>query len=115
MFNKARKDSEHHDLYLAEKAITDIPLKRIDDGGDPDYKFKKNVNLSTAYELYLQTEKNIKAEEKRAKEYTPMEMLARKIKRDERLSLSDLQHWVHYNYLVFKEPDQKRIKQLVER
>jgi hypothetical protein len=44
-----------------------------------------------------------------------MELLVKKIKRDEHLALKDLQQWVQYNYLVFKEADQQRIKLLAER
>jgi hypothetical protein len=105
MFNKPRRDSELQDLYTSEKAITDMSIRKVDESSDPMYKFKRNMDLSTAYELYLQTEKSIKIEEAKAKEFAPMEVLARKIKRDERLKLSDLQHWVQYNYLVFKEND----------
>lgn len=43
-----------------------------------------------------------------------MEILARKIKRDEHLTLTDLQNWVQYNFLVFKDEDQQRIKSLAE-
>jgi hypothetical protein len=51
----------------------------------------------------------------KANEYSPMETLVRKIKRDEHLTLQDLQQWVQYNYLVFKDPDQQRIKALADR
>lgn len=53
MFNKVRKDSELYDLYGSEKAITEIPVRPQDCDADPFYKFKKNYNLSTAYEVYL--------------------------------------------------------------
>ena len=42
----------------------------------------------------------------------PMEKLARKIKRDEKLFLRDLKIWVGYNFLVFKEDEQEKIKDL---
>lgn len=42
---KRPKDSEHLDLYTKEKEIGEAPVK-ADDGGDPLYKFKKNVNLT---------------------------------------------------------------------
>ena len=35
----------------------------------------------------------------------PMEIVARKIRRDEKLYLKDLKYWVAYNFLVFSEPD----------
>jgi len=34
-----------------------------------------------------------------------MEQLAKKIKRDEYLTIQDLKTWVEYNFLVFKEQD----------
>lgn len=44
-----------------------------------------------------------------------METLAQKCKKDIPLNLTDLQNWVTYNFLVFPESDQQKIKALGER
>lgn len=36
----------------------------------------------------------------------PMEIVARKIRREEPLYLKDLKYWVAYNFLVFSPADQ---------
>ena len=40
----------------------------------------------------------------------PMERLARKIKKDEKLFLRDLKTWIGYNFLVFNETEQEEVK-----
>lgn len=45
----------------------------------------------------------------------PMEIVARKIRREEPLYLKDLKYWVAYNFLVFSPADQQKIKELNER
>ena len=37
----------------------------------------------------------------------PMERLARKIRKDETLWLSDLKVWIGYNFLVFNDEEQE--------
>lgn len=44
-----------------------------------------------------------------------METLARKIKREETLSLTDYKYWIAYNFLALSEQDQTKIKELNER
>lgn len=41
-----------------------------------------------------------------------MEVLARKMKRGEKMGLKDYQYWVTYNFLVFPEKDQEKIKKI---
>jgi len=52
MFKSSHKDSDHQNLYGNQKAITEMPALK-DENTDPLYKFKRNVALSTSYELYL--------------------------------------------------------------
>ena len=78
---------------------------------DELYKFKKNVSLTRNYELYLETEKAYyKFTKEKLKMTDPMERLARKIKKNERLWLRDLKVWIGYNLLVFSEEEQEKIK-----
>jgi hypothetical protein len=44
-----------------------------------------------------------------------MDGVAMKIRRDEKLNLRDLKYWVSYNFLVFPEDKQTKIKALYER
>ena len=44
-----------------------------------------------------------------------MERVAQKIRKDEPLDRSDLKHWVSYNFLVFAQEDQDRVRTLIEK
>ena len=104
MFSKGKKDdSDFTTLYKGEKVITDIAVRPSDDGGDRLYKFKKHISLNSPYEVYLQTEKALQAKQIAANQNNPLEILARKIQRDELLTLSDLSQWINYNFMVFKD------------
>ena len=64
--------------------------------------------MTRNYELYLETEKAYHRIMKERLNFSdPMERLARKIKRDERLLLRDLKVWGGYNFLVFNEEEQE--------
>ena len=73
---------------------------------DELYKFKKSVSLTRNYELYLETEKAYyKFTKEKLNMTDPMERLARKIKKNERLWLRDFKVWIGYNFLVFSEEE----------
>ena len=74
------------------------------------------MSLSRNYELYVETEKAYyKFTKERLNWSDPMERLARKIKKDEHLLLRDLKVWVGYNFLVFNDEEQAKIRKLTER
>ena len=122
------KDSEHKDFYSGRDAesLLDKTEKKyefeqsenrpMEEKRDDLYKFKKNVSLTRNYELYLETEKAYyKFTKEKLNWSDPMERLARKIKRDEHLYLRDLKTWIGYNFLVFNEDEQDKIRKLNER
>lgn len=56
----SRKDSEHADIYAKQKFVRiedDFRPQTPEDTQDDLYKFKRTVELSKPYELYLETEK----------------------------------------------------------
>ena len=74
------------------------------------------MSLTRNYELYLETEKALhKFAIETSLRKDPMERLAKKIKRGESLWLQDLRIWVGYNFLVFSEEEQAKIKTLAEK
>jgi len=74
------------------------------------------VNLTKKYEVYLETEKTYQRYMKNADvNADPMEAVSKKIMRDEHLTTNDLKHWVSYNFLVFSDKDQNKVKELNER
>ena len=115
----SRKYSEHADIYANRKFTRiedDFRPQTPEDAQDDTYKFKRTIELSKSYELYIETEKaymTFKANGNRW--WDPMETLAQKCRKDEPLSLTDLKNWITYNFLVFPEPDQEKIKALSQR
>jgi len=56
----SRKDSEHADIYANRKFTRiedDFRPQTPEDAQDDTYKFKRTIELSKSYELYLETEK----------------------------------------------------------
>lgn len=102
MIKLSKKDSDHTDLYKNSKFDSISDGENETSGVDELYKFKKTVSLQRPYEIYLETEKTYQLYKKQGeKNMDPMEIVARKIRREETLYLKDLKYWVAYNFLVF--------------
>jgi len=106
MIKLSKKDSDHTDLYRNAKIDSLVDGATEQEGKDELYKFKRTVSLQRPYEIYLETEKTYQLYKKQSEmNMDPMEIVARKIRREEPLYLKDLKYWVSYNFLVFSEAD----------